>query len=164
MATQLHLDGGGAPAPSHHLLGPTCGLVLVREAPAELPPPLDSPSKAAKALGEIIPDDGRERFGCVYLDVRHRPLGVYVVSVGCLTASLVHPREVFAPALQVGTCACVILWHNHPSGDPEPSAEDTALTRRLGGAGTMLGVEVVDHLVLGSGSDRFVSLKERGIL
>ena len=84
-----------------------------------------------------------------------------VVSVGCLTSSLVHPREVFKEAL-AARAAGLILFHNHPSGDPEPSAEDLALTRRLAQAGQLMGVEVLDHLVLGAG--RFVSLKERGLL
>jgi DNA repair protein RadC len=84
-----------------------------------------------------------------------------VISVGCLTSSLVHPREVFQEAV-VARAAALILFHNHPSGDPEPSAEDIALTRRLASAGTLMGIEILDHLVLGAG--RFVSLKERGLL
>lgn len=81
--------------------------------------------------------------------------------MGCLTASLVHPREVFREAL-AARAAALVLFHNHPSGDPEPSAEDLSLTRRLVSAGTLLGIEVLDHLVLGAG--RFVSLKERGVV
>jgi len=102
-----------------------------------------------------------EHFGILALDVRHRLTREAVVSVGCLTSSLVHPREVFQEAI---TCraAALVLFHNHPSGDPEPSAEDCALTRRLAAAGTLMGIEVLDHLVLGAG--RFVSLKQRGVL
>jgi DNA repair protein RadC len=81
--------------------------------------------------------------------------------VGCLTSSLVHPREVFQEAI-VSRAAAIILFHNHPSGDPEPSAEDLSLTRRLASAGTLLGIEVLDHVVLGAG--RVVSLKDRGVL
>jgi DNA repair protein RadC len=84
-----------------------------------------------------------------------------VISVGCLTSSLVHPREVFQEAV-VARAAALVLFHNHPSGDPEPSAEDIALTRRLASAGTLMGIEILDHLVLGAG--RFVSLKQRGLL
>jgi len=102
-----------------------------------------------------------ETFGLLALDVRHRLRREAVVSVGCLTASLVHPREVFQEAV-VSRAAALVLFHNHPSGDPEPSAEDLALTRRLAAAGTLMGIEVLDHLVLGAG--RFVSLKERGVL
>ncbi len=102
-----------------------------------------------------------ETFGLLALDVRRRLKHEAVVSVGCLTASLVHPREVFREAV-AARAAALVLFHNHPSGDPEPSAEDLSLTRRLVSAGTLLGIEVLDHLVLGAG--RFVSLKERGIV
>jgi DNA repair protein RadC len=102
-----------------------------------------------------------ETFGLLALDVRHRLRREAVVSVGCLTSSLVHPREVFQEAI-VSRAAAIILFHNHPSGDPEPSAEDLSLTRRLVSAGTLLGIEVLDHVVLGAG--RVVSLKDRGAL
>jgi len=102
-----------------------------------------------------------ETFGLLALDVRHRLRREAVVSVGCLTSSLVHPREVFQEAI-VSRAAAIILFHNHPSGDPEPSAEDLSLTRRLAAAGTLLGIEVLDHVVLGAG--RVVSLKDRGVL
>ena len=102
-----------------------------------------------------------ETFGLLALDVRHRLKREAVISVGCLTSSLVHPREVFQEAV-VARAAALVLFHNHPSGDPEPSAEDVALTRRLASAGTLMGIEILDHLVLGAG--RFVSLKERGVL
>jgi len=144
-------------------LGPALTVSLVRESKAQSYPLLNNPAEAAAALAVLVPDDGREHFGIVMLDVRHRALGVLSVSVGCLTASLVHPREVFGPAL-VGKAASVILWHNHPSGDPEPSTEDLAITRKLAAGGVVLGIEVVDHLIIGTGSGRFVSLKERGVL
>lgn len=102
-----------------------------------------------------------ETFGLLLLDVRHGLLRESVVSVGCLTSSLVHPREVFREALDARSAA-VVAFHNHPSGDPEPSAEDLALTRRLAAAGSLMGVELLDHIVLGAG--RFVSLKQRGAL
>ena len=102
-----------------------------------------------------------ETFGVLALDVRHRLRHELVISVGCLTGSLVHPREVFNAAV-AHRAAGLLLFHNHPSGDPEPSAEDLSLTRRLAAAGTLLGIEVVDHLVLGDG--RYVSLKARGVL
>lgn len=120
-------------------------------------------AEAAAVALACWPDDGREVFGLLLLDVRHKLLGVGMVSVGCLTSSLVHPREVFRYCLEV-PAAGLILVHNHPSGDPEPSAEDLALTRRLAAAGTLMGVEVLDHVVLGSGSGRWVSLKDRGVL
>jgi DNA repair protein RadC len=102
-----------------------------------------------------------ETFGLLALDVRHRLKREVVASTGCLTSSLVHPREVFQEAV-VARAAALVLFHNHPSGDPEPSSEDLSLTRRLAAAGTLMGIEVLDHLILGAG--RFVSLKDRGVL
>ena len=125
--------------------------------------PLSSPGAVAAFLLESQPDDGREHFRALYLDVRHRPLALHTVSVGCLTASLVHPREVFGPAM-LCAAASVVVTHNHPSGDPEPSAEDLALTRRLAAGGELLGIQMLDHIITGNGSGRFLSLKERGIL
>ena len=80
--------------------------------------------------------------------------------MGCLTSSLVHAREVFKPAILAGAAA-ILLAHNHPSGDPEPSAEDLALTRRLKAAGDLLGIAILDHIIVGE-LGRFVSLRERG--
>jgi len=124
-------------------------------------PALRTPEESARYL---LPRYGArpvETFGLLALDARHRPKREVVVSVGCLTSSVVHPREVFQEAI-VSRAAALILFHNHPSGDPEPSAEDVALTRRLASAGTLMGIEILDHLVLGAG--RFVSLKQRGVL
>lgn len=103
----------------------------------------------------------QERFLVVLLDGRHRVLGEEVVSQGTLTASLVHPREVFRPALRA-SAAAVILVHNHPSGDPSPSAEDREVTARLAEAGEILGVRVLDHVVVAERG--WVSLREQGAL
>ena len=139
-------------------------IALVREPGVKLAerPALTDPGSAARALAEYIGDTDREVFAVALLTIRHRILGLHTVSVGCLSSSLVHPREVFKPAILAGSAA-VIVAHNHPSGDPEPSAEDYALTRRLSAAGTLLGIDVLDHVVLGE-HGRFVSLKERGLL
>jgi DNA repair protein RadC len=125
-------------------------------------PILRTPGDAAPILARFIGEPDREVFVVALLTVRHRLIGFNIVSVGCLTASLVHAREVFRPAVLV-PAASLLLCHNHPSGDPEPSAEDIALTRRLVSAGQVLGIEVLDHIVLGE-AGRFVSLKERGVL
>lgn len=124
-------------------------------------PVLRTPAEAARYLLPRHACRPVETFGLLALDARHRLRREAIVSVGCLTGSLVHPREVFQEAV-VARAAALVLFHNHPSGDPEPSAEDLALTRRLAAAGTLMGIEVLDHLVLGAG--RFVSLKERGVL
>jgi DNA repair protein RadC len=97
----------------------------------------------------------REEFVVVCLDARHRDTALHSCSVGSVSASIVHPREVFKVAILTNASA-VILAHNHPSGDPEPSPEDIAITRRLAKAGGMMGIPVLDHLV--AGEDRVVSL------
>jgi DNA repair protein RadC len=84
------------------------------------------------------------------------------VSVGDLSSALVHPREVFKPAI-LSNAASVILAHNHPSGDPQPSPEDCAVTRRLQEAGQILGIEVLDHVIIGDAS-RWASLREKGLM
>jgi DNA repair protein RadC len=103
----------------------------------------------------------QERFFAVLLDGRHRVLGHEVVSQGTLTASLVHPREVFRPALRA-CAAALVLVHNHPSGDPTPSAEDRDVTSRLARAGEILGVRVIDHVVVAERG--YCSLREEGLL
>jgi DNA repair protein RadC len=122
-------------------------------------PVFRTPEESARYLLPRYGSRPVETFGLLALDVRHRLKREAVVSVGCLTSSLVHPREVFQEAV-VSRAAALVLFHNHPSGDPEPSADDLALTRRLVSAGTLMGIEVLDHLILGAG--RFVSLKQRG--
>src|SRR5262249_12619258 len=94
------------------------------------------------------PPGGRERFFVLCVDGRNRLMAELRVSEGTLTAALVHPREVFAPAIRLAAAALVLV-HNHPSGDPSPSAEDTALTDRLRRAGELLGIRVLDHVVVG---------------
>lgn len=103
----------------------------------------------------------KEHFLALYLNARNRVLKKETVAVGSLNANLVHPREVFQPA--VGEAAAsVVLVHNHPSGDCEPSAEDLALTRRMAKAGQLMGIEVLDHVIVSHRG--YVSLKERGHL
>ncbi len=100
----------------------------------------------------------KELFLVVLLDAKNRPLRVERVSEGCLTWSVVHPREVFAPAVREGAGA-VIVAHNHPSGDPEPSRQDLEVTDRLHRVGALLGIPLLDHIVMGA--DRCVSLRAR---
>ena len=103
----------------------------------------------------------RERFVSVLLDAKNRVLREERISQGTLTSSPVHPREVFASAIREAA-AGVILLHNHPSGDPEPSPDDEAVTRRLVAAGELIGIPILDHVVLGAGC--FVSLLDRGLI
>ena len=124
-------------------------------------PSFRSPEECGRFLLPRYSTRPVEVFGLVAVDVRHRLKREAVVSMGSLSGSVVHPREVFAEAIAC-RAAGVILFHNHPSGDPEPSEEDLALTRRLVAGGALLGIEVLDHLILGAG--RFVSLKTRGLV
>ena len=114
---------------------------------------------AATALRPFFAGLDREQFLVCCLDAKHAIIGVNVVSIGSLTLSIVHPREVFKPAILLNTSA-IICAHNHPSGDPEPSSEDRALTTRLRQAGDLLGITVLDHLILGD--DRTYSFADRG--
>jgi DNA repair protein RadC len=152
------------PNPTRPYKIPGFRIALVREPGVELAerPQIRVPGEAAPLLARYIGDADREVFVIAMLTTRHRVLGLHTVSVGCLTSSLVHPREVFKPAILAGSAA-ILAAHPHPSGDPEPSAEDIALTRRLAAAGQLLGIELLDHLVLGE-AGRFVSLRERGVL
>jgi DNA repair protein RadC len=102
-----------------------------------------------------------EEFHVLLLNARHEVQRRVMVSRGSLNASIVHPREVFRPAI-LGSAASVILVHNHPSGDPEPSEEDLSITRRLAQVGELLGIPVLDHVVVGKRG--FVSLRARGQL
>ena len=130
------------------------------------PPPeiigvLRGSNEVAAALRPRIGGLDQEVFITLLLNAKHRvkPGGYRVISVGSLTASIVHPREVFRPAVHAAAAA-VILAHNHPSGEPEPSAEDTELTRRLREAGEILGIRVLDHVILGA--DRHWSFVDTG--
>jgi DNA repair protein RadC len=120
---------------------------------------LTGPDDVYQHYAPLLRDDLRERFLVVMLDGRHRVLGESTVSVGTLTASLVHPREVFRPALE-RAAAAIVLVHNHPSGDPSPSGEDRRVTTRLRQAGELLGIRVVDHVVVADGG--FFSFQEAG--
>ena len=104
------------------------------------------PDQVVDFMSRVVRDDAREHFLALYLDGRHRPIAHQVVSVGTASASLVHPREVFQPAILVGACAAIV-GHNHPSGDPTPSPEDREVTRRLAQAGALLGVPLLDSVV-----------------
>ena len=117
--------------------------------------PVDGPEGVLAYLGPEKILRAAESFWVVMLDSRGRPLGRREVGRGTLTACLVHPREVFAPAIRA-RAAGVVVVHNHPSGDPSPSAEDEALTLRLCAAGDLLGIPLIDHIVLGR--DGFRSL------
>jgi len=124
-------------------------------------PTISSPLDAVNLVMEEMRYYPEERFKVMFLDTRHQVIADEEISRGTLSASLVHPREVFKAAIKA-TAGAVLLVHNHPSGDPTPSTEDLALTARMVQAGELVGIPVLDHLVIGDG--RFVSLKEKGIV
>jgi DNA repair protein RadC len=118
-----------------------------------------------RAVAEfLMPQYGNrpvEQFGIVLLDTKHKVLRTTVLSVGTLDASIVHPREIFREAT-AGGAAAIVLFHNHPSGDPEPSTEDKQLTERMMAAGLVMGIDVLDHIILGDA--RYFSFREKGTL
>ncbi len=115
---------------------------------------------AGLLMGEMRYLD-KEHFKVVLLNSKHRVIDIVTVSVGCLDSSLVHPREVFRECLRRNS-ARVIMVHNHPSGDPTPSQDDIAITRRLSSSGLILGIEVLDHVIVGD--NRYSSLRELGLM
>lgn len=120
-----------------------------------------SPQDAAAYLIERLQLESQEKFYCLYLNTKNQVVFEKTIFVGSLNASIVHPREVYKEALK-WSAASIIVAHNHPSGDPTPSHEDIQVTRRLKEAGEILGIECLDHLIIGA--DRYVSLKEKGYL
>lgn len=127
----------------------------------EARPCFNTPREAAEYLLPQYGNHPVERFGVLLVDTRHRLVRTRILSVGSLDASVVHPREVFREAI-VGGAAAVVLFHNHPSGDPTPSRDDLALTRRLLTAGDLIGIDVIDHIVLADA--RYASMREMGHL
>ena len=124
-------------------------------------PRLNTPRQLASYL---LPQYGArpvEQFGIVMLDTKHRLLQIRLVSTGSLDSTVAHPREVFREAI-AGRAAAIVLFHNHPSGDPHPSADDVALTARLAEAGQVVGIDVIDHLILAD--QRYYSFMEAGQL
>jgi DNA repair protein RadC len=120
-----------------------------------------SPKEAAAYLLPTFGSRAVEQFGVVLLDSKHRVIRTTLVAVGTLNTTVVEPRDVFREAA-VGRAAALVVFHNHPSGDPTPSQADLELTRRLSAAGTLMGIDLVDHIVLGD--VRYCSLKEMGAL
>jgi DNA repair protein RadC len=159
-------------APDHWREGPNRGRVALAgcvaceqvafhvEEPAQRPE-LISPETAAELLVPRFAGADRERCVAALVDTKHRLLRIVVVSVGSLDHTFMAPREVFRDAL-LANAAAIVLAHNHPSGDPEPSRDDELVTRRLVRAGELVGVDVLDHLVVAG--ERWISLARRGVV
>jgi DNA repair protein RadC len=124
-------------------------------------PEIRGPDDVARLVGHKLRKETREHFLVLLLNARHEVMGQETVSVGSLNASIVHPREVFRPAV-LASAAATVLVHNHPSGDPEPSEEDRSITKRLVEAGELLGISVLDHVIVASRG--VVSLRARQLL
>jgi DNA repair protein RadC len=160
MADQLPLFQEGNPAKKSL---PIYRVMLVRE--RQIPyeqHQLRSSADASRMLATYLADVDREHFVVFMLDQKNRCLGIHTVSMGSLTASIVHPREVFKAAI-LANAATILCGHNHPSGDPQPSQEDRAITQRLAEAGKLLGITVVDHIIIGS-AGRYFSFADEGLL
>jgi DNA repair protein RadC len=119
-----------------------------------------TPGTAARVLAPLL-DDPSEVFGALLLTTRHALLGWHVISRGGLRGAVVEPRDVMRAAILVNASG-VILAHNHPSGEPEPSPDDVELTTRIAAAGVLMGVTVLDHVIIGNGTGRYYSFKEAG--
>ncbi len=140
-------------------------VVLVKEKAGryELPRKIGSPEDAYRAVTTItnVQEEAQEVFGIFILNTKHKIVAAHEISRGILNSSLIHPREVFKPAV-LHNAAAIICFHNHPSGNPEPSRDDVNITKRLVEAGKIMGIEILDHIIVGD--DRYVSLKERGVM
>lgn len=120
-----------------------------------------SPEDGYQLMKLFLADKDREHFIVASLDTKNQPVSINVCHIGSLNASIVHPREVMKSAI-LSNAASIIVGHNHPSGLPEPSREDIEVTKRLAEAGKIIGIDVLDHIIVGDES--FISLKEKGYI
>ena len=143
---------------------PIYRISLVRESNMQVDrTQLRGSDSASQVLRNYLGDTDREHFVVMLLDRKNKLIGINTVSIGSLTASVVHPREVMKPAI-LCNAAAMICGHNHPSGDCTPSAEDRALTTRLVEAGKLLGISVLDHVIVGDGTAGYFSFADEGLL
>ena len=133
---------------------------LVREVPQDRPP-CESPDDVCQLVKQELAKADRERCLSLMLDARNRVIGIEEVSVGSLNANILHPREIFKSAI-LANAAAIILAHNHPSGSMDPSDEDLTITKRIQEAGKILGIDVVDHVIVGA--DGVTSFKEKALI
>jgi len=140
-------------------------VVLVKEKVGryELPRKIGSPEDAYNAITTLtnVQEEAQEVFGILILNTKNKIVAAHEVSRGELNSSLVHPREVFKPAV-LHNAAAIICFHNHPSGDQSPSETDIKTTNRLVEAGKIMGIEILDHIIVGD--EGYVSLKQMGVM
>lgn len=122
-----------------------------------------SPQNAVKIFNEVFEMDSRaeEVLALMTLDTKNKVTGMFIVSQGSINASVVHPREVYKRAL-LQNASQIIIAHNHPSGDPNPSKEDINITKRLVEAGKLIGIDMLDHIIIGD--RKYISLKDKGVI
>lgn len=123
---------------------------------------ISSPKEVKDLILQYLGYADREHMIAICLDVKRKVNAIHTISIGSLNSSIVHPREVFKIAL-LANASTIILAHNHPSGDPTPSREDVEITKKLCEAGIILGVEVEDHVIVGSDT-QYVSMREKGLI
>lgn len=123
---------------------------------------ISSPDDAQYLCRRFLDELDREQLIVVSLDTKNQPTSINVASIGSLNSSIVHPREVFKVAI-LSNANSIIIAHNHPSGDPTPSKEDISITQRLKEAGKLIGIDLIDHIIIGE-EKRFISLKEKGLV
>jgi len=123
---------------------------------------IKNPEAAAQVLTTYLKDEDREHFVAVMLDIKNRVIGINTVSIGTISETLVHPREVFKAAILANAHA-IILGHNHPTGDVAPSVDDLDVTRELVKAGEYLKIQVLDHIIIGE-NGKYASLLEMGLI
>jgi DNA repair protein RadC len=138
---------------------------VVREPGQPSPRKLDTPEAVVGLARDLLRDldDDKEHFWVVLLNAQNYYLLAHLVSTGTQSATLVHPREVLGPALREGASALVLI-HNHPSGDPTPSREDTRLTRQLVESAQLMDLRIHDHVIIGNGTDAWMSFVSRGLM
>ncbi len=122
-------------------------------------PRIRGPSDVYRVVKRRFEGKDREHFYVVLLNTKNEVLSLELISIGSLNASIVHPREILKPAI-LASAASIVLAHNHPTGDPEPSREDVEFTRRMAKCGELVGIPLIDHIVIGDGF--YASLKEIG--
>ena len=136
---------------------------LVKDAPLYSDKPMNNPKQVVEALGKELCEMDREVMYVINMKTNSVPINVSLVSIGTLNASLVEPRELFKSSV-LSNAASILLVHNHPSGRLEPSLSDLQLTQRLQQAGELMGIEVLDHIIVGGDTSRYFSFAEENIM
>lgn len=121
---------------------------------------VSDPKEAYSLIKDILQDEDREKLIACYLNTKNQPVAINVISVGSLNSSIIHPREIFKAAILCNS-ASFILFHNHPSGNPDPSLEDIQATKRIKECGKLMGIEMLDHIIIGD--EAYYSMIEKGL-